>query len=56
MTITGDGRKVLETFIQYATAADNQEIADVMYYESDELRRRALELQRQLEALDDEGR
>lgn len=54
MKLYGDGLKVLETFIDYATRADNYDIADAMYYDSDELRRRALELKRQLEEMDGE--
>ena len=54
MKLYGDGLKVLETFIDYATRDDNYDVADAMYYEPDELRRRALELKRQLEAMDDE--
>ena len=50
MVITGDARKVLETFLQYATAEDNTDIADAMYYDPDELRRRALILQEAIEA------
>lgn len=54
MKIYGDALKVLETFMDYATRADNFDIADAMYYEPDELRRRVLELKRQLEEMDDD--
>ena len=54
MKITGDARKVLNTFIEYATRENNEDVADAMYYDRDELRRRALELRRQLEEADRE--
>ena len=54
-TITGDARKVLDTFIEYATRYTNDGIADAMYYDPDEMRRRTLELQKQLERLDAEA-
>jgi len=54
MAITGDARKVLDTFIDYATRETNDGIADAMYYDPDELRRRALELKRQVDDLDDD--
>ena len=55
MKITGDARKVLDTFIEYATRENNEGVADAMYYVPDELRRRARELKRQLEEMDREG-
>jgi len=54
MAITGDARKVLDTFIDYATRNDNRDVADALYYDPDELRRRALELKRQVDDLDDD--
>lgn len=54
-TISGDARKVLDTFIEYATRECNEDVADAMYYDPDEMRRRALELKRQLEKLDAEA-
>lgn len=55
MKITGDARKVLDTFIEYATRENNEGVADAMYYDPDELRRRTLELKRQMEEADREG-
>lgn len=54
-TISGDARKLLDTFIEYASRHTNDSIADSMYYAPDEMRRRALELQKQLEKLDAEA-
>ncbi|MGM9631140.1 hypothetical protein [Butyricicoccus sp.] len=54
-TISGDARKLLDTFIEYASRHTNDSIADSMYYDPDEMRRRALELQKQLEKLDAEA-
>lgn len=54
-TITGDARKLLDTFIEYATRESNEDVADAMWYDRDEMRRRALELQRQLDALDNDN-
>jgi len=54
-TITGDARKLLDTFIEYATRASNEDVADAMWYDRDEMRRRAFELQRQLDALDNDN-
>ena len=50
--ITGDARKVLDTFIEYATRECNEDLADAMWYERDELRRRAQLLREQVEAED----
>lgn len=54
-TISGDARKLLDTFIEYASRHTNDSIADSMYYDPDEMRRRALELQKQVEKLDAEA-
>lgn len=54
-TISGDARKLLDTFIEYASRHTNDSIADAMYYDTDEMRRRALELQKQVEKLDAEA-
>ena len=51
-TISGEARKLLDTFIEYATRYTNDGIADALYYDPDEMRRRALELQKQLDKLD----
>lgn len=47
--ITGDARKVLDTFIDYATRECNEDLADAMWYDRDELRRRAQLLREQVE-------
>lgn len=39
--LSGDGLKLLETFLDYATRADNRELADAMFYDTDTLRERA---------------
>lgn len=39
--LSGDGLKLLETFLDYATRADNKELADAMFYDTDTLRERA---------------
>lgn len=53
MTITGDGRRLLDTFITYALQANTcGDLADAMYYELDEMQRRARDLSRQLDELD----
>ena len=39
--LSGDGLKLLETFLDYATQADNKELADAMFYDTDTLRERA---------------
>ena len=42
-TISGEARKLLDTFIEYATRYTNDGIADALYYDPDEMRRRALD-------------
>ena len=39
--LSGDGLKLLETFLDSATQADNKELADAMFYDTDTLRERA---------------
>lgn len=56
MVFTGDARKLLETFVTYATRECNEDIADAMYYDRDALRIRARLLQEQLEADREEER
>ncbi len=53
MKIIGDARKLIDTFIQYATQEDNRELADALYYDEQALRVRAEALKEQLEADDD---
>ncbi len=52
MKITGDARKLIDTFIMYATREDNQELADALYYDEQALRIRAELLKEQIEAED----
>lgn len=52
--ITGDARKLLETFIEYATRENNQDIADALYYDEQALRIRAELLKEQLEQQEEE--
>lgn len=54
-TINGDARGLLDVFIERATRETNESIADALFYDPDAMRRRALELQRQLEKLDAEA-
>jgi hypothetical protein len=54
-TITGDARKLLDTFIQYTTGNQLEDVADAMYYQPEEMLRRALELREQLNELDAEA-
>ncbi len=53
MKITGDARKLLETFIMYATRENNQSLADAMYYDEQALRIRAELLKEQIESEED---
>lgn len=50
MKITGDAKKLLDTFIMYATREDNKDLADALYYDDQALRIRAEILKDQLEA------
>jgi len=50
MKITGDARKLLDTFIMYATRENNQALADALYYDEQALRIRAEILKEQVEA------
>ena len=43
--LSGDGLKLLETFLDYATRAENKELADAMFYDTDTLRERAKTIQ-----------
>ncbi len=54
MRITGDAKKLLGTFIMYATREDNKDLADALYYDEDALRIRAEILKEQLEQMEAE--
>ena len=58
MTLTGDSRKVVDAFCKYVLTDDeaSHTIADAMYYDHDELVRRARVLQAQLEQMDETDR
>lgn len=55
MRITGDARKLLDLFIEYATRECNDDLAAALWYDEQALRIRAELLKEQVEAIDREG-
>jgi hypothetical protein len=54
MKITGDARKLLDTFVMYATRECNEDLAAALWYDPQALRIRAEILKEQMEAEEEE--